>query len=82
MKSSNVKLVTEEQMDKKFEEFYQKIVHDIKDPIMEKLDSFLKEIRDSRDEQTLISAKQSEHSDTLEHHEARLSKVEKAVFKN
>ncbi len=58
------------------QELTEELIREIKDPIFEKLDAFLKEIRDSREEQTLLAGKQSEHSDILEDHEARLKKLE------
>lgn len=82
MKSSDDKPVTKKEFNKKFEKFYQKIVQEIKDPIMNKLDAFLKEIRDSPDEQTLLAWKESEHSDRIEEHETRLKTLEKTVLKN
>lgn len=47
-----------------------------KDEILTAIDEVLGEVKNMRGEQTLISHKLSEHSDTLENHEGRISGLE------
>ena len=77
-----VREIVKEELNNHDEIHDQELERRIRDPLMEKLDALLKEIRDSRDEQILLSGKQAEHSDELEDHDGRIKKLEKIVFKN
>lgn len=49
-----------------------------KDEFYEKMDEVVGEVRAMREEQTLIGQKLLDHSDQLESHEERISRLEKA----
>lgn len=58
---------------------FTKVVAKFKDDVMTVLDKVMGELKTIREEQTLMSGRLSEHTDTLEDHDARLEKLEKNV---
>lgn len=75
-------LVTKDYLDEKLDEFVTKDyldekVTDFKSEILNAVDEVMGELKDFREEQTLIGNRLSEHSDTLEIHEDRIAKLEK-----
>jgi len=47
--------------------------------VLEKLDTVMGELKTIREEQTLITHTQSEHTETLENHETRIASLEKPL---
>ena len=68
--------VTKDYLDEKLDKVDEKLTK-FKDDILTAVDGVMGELKDMREEQTIASAKLSEHSDTLENHETRLQKLEK-----
>lgn len=67
--------IIDELMEEKFNEKLKGLPS--KDEFYEKMDDVMGELKAIREEQTVSSQHLSEHSDTLENHELRLSKLEK-----
>ena len=64
-------------IDKKLEEKLKYLP--TKEEFFSKMDELMKELKDMREEFTLLSGRQSEHSDQLDDHEHRRSDLEKKV---
>lgn len=67
----------EEVIDKKLDEKIKFLP--TKEEFYTKMDEVMGELETIREEQTLIGSKLSEHSDTLENHEARIAKFEQTT---
>lgn len=49
-----------------------------KDELFTKIDKLVSNLKPTREEQTVMTGRQSEHTDTVEDHEKRISKLEQA----
>jgi len=75
------KFVTKDYLDERLDEMDEKLdkkLTKFRDDILTAVDGVMGELKDMREEQTLVSGKFSEHTDTLENHESRLQKLEKS----
>ena len=78
-------LVTKNYLDNKLDEFvtknyFDEKVTEFKSEILNAVDEVMGELKAMREEQTLTSGKLSEHTDILEYHEDRITKLEKPIF--
>ena len=62
-----------------FNEFAETLKREIKDKVITRLDKVIGELKSVREEQTIISGKHSEYTDTLEDHETRISTLEQIL---
>ena len=59
------------------DEFIKKVAK-FKDEVIISLDKVMGELKAIREEQVIITGRTSQHTDTLENHEARITKLEQA----
>jgi 3-dehydroquinate dehydratase len=67
----------DKKFDQKFDERFEELRHFIWDSISTFKDDIITEIRAMREELTVLSYHDREHTDTLENHEVRISLLEK-----